>query len=50
MLLSAPWLDSGGLTLFDRLPPGSAFDQVGYHKAAFSGLRAVGVRPPWQST
>jgi hypothetical protein len=39
----ATWLDSGGLTLFKRLPPGSAFDQVGYHKAVFSGLRVVGV-------
>ncbi len=39
----ATWLVSCGLTLFDRLPPGSGFDQVGYHKAAFSGLRVVGV-------
>jgi hypothetical protein len=37
------WLDSAGLTLFDRLPPGSGFDRVGYHKAAFSGLRVVGI-------
>jgi hypothetical protein len=37
------WLVSSGLTLFDRLPPGSAFDRVGYHKAAFSGLRVVGI-------
>jgi len=37
------WLDSAGLTLFDRLPPGSGFDRVGYHKAAFSGLRVIGI-------
>jgi hypothetical protein len=37
------WLDSAGLTLFDRLPSGIAFDLVGYHKAAFSGLRVVAV-------
>jgi hypothetical protein len=37
------WLDGAGLTLFDRLPPGSPFDRVGYHKAAFSGLRVVGI-------
>lgn len=36
-------LGSAGLPLFDRLPPGSGFDRVGYHKAAFSGLRVVGV-------
>ena len=39
----ATWLVSAGLTLFDRLPPGSGFDRVGYHKAAFSGLRVVGI-------
>ena len=39
----ATWLVGSGLTLFDRLPPGSAFDKVGYHKAAFSGLRVVGI-------
>lgn len=39
----ATWLVGTGLTLFNRLPPGSAFDQVGYDKAAFSGLRVVGV-------
>ncbi len=39
----ATWLDGAGLTLFNRLPPGTAFDLVGYHKAAFSGLRVVGV-------
>ena len=37
------WLVAGGLTLFDRLPSGTAFDRVGYHKAAFAGLRVVGV-------
>ena len=37
------WLVSSGLTLFNRLPPGTAFDRVGYHKAAFSGLRVVGI-------
>ncbi len=39
----ATWLDSTGLTIFDRLPPGTAFALVGYHKAAFSGLRVVAV-------
>jgi hypothetical protein len=37
------WLVSAGLTLFDRLPSGVAFELVGYHKAAFSGLRVVAV-------
>lgn len=37
------WLVAGGLTLFNRLPSGTSFDQVGYHKAAFAGLRVVGV-------
>lgn len=37
------WLDASGLTLFNRLPSGTPFDKVGYHKAAFAGLRVVGV-------
>ena len=37
------WMDAGGLTLFNRLPSGTAFDRVGFHKTAFSGLRIVGV-------
>jgi len=37
------WRGSAGLTLFDRLPPGPGFNRVGYHKAAFSGLRVVGI-------
>ena len=37
------WLVSGGLTLFARPPGGTAFERVGYHKAAFSGLRVVGI-------
>jgi hypothetical protein len=35
------WLDSAGVTLFDRPPPGRGFDRVGYHKAAFSGCASL---------
>ena len=37
------WLNGGGLTLYDALPPGTGFDFVGYRKGMLSGARVVGV-------
>ena len=37
------WLEGGGLTLYEELPPGTGFDLVGYYKGMLSGARVVGV-------